>query len=443
MEEMLRIVDVLHREKDIDKELIFQGIELALQSAARKQFGKLSDVRVSIDRGTGAIHAEKDGEIVPASRLGRIAAQAAKQVIMQKIREAERDVIYLNYEGKVREIAAGVVQRLEQGNVIINLGRTEGILPREYQIRSELYKPGDRIRTLITSVEKQGQGVRIVLSRTHDDLVRRLFELEVPEISEKIIEIKVIVREPGYRTKVAVYSVDSRVDAVGACVGIRGSRIKNIVEELNGEKIDIIRWSDTAEILIGNSLKPAEASEIFLYPKTRRAEVVVDDDQLSLAIGRRGQNVRLAGRLCGWEIDAYTQKQMHERSTVGRKELSELPGMTDEWMGRFIEQGFGCWADIVKRGIDALRVLEGIPADRVQEMFAHAQGKQAEKVAAAAELARQAAAAAAAAAAEQAPPAQDIIPVPEPAQEAPAGSGEAQAVEVKTEEVKTEQEVNG
>ena len=182
-----------------------------------------------------------------------------------------------------------------------------------------MYRAGDRIRCLILDVQQSGPAVRVILSRAHPDLVKRLFEVEVPEILEHVIEVKSIMREPGFRTKIAVYSIDSRVDAVGACVGVRGSRIKNIVDELGGEKIDIIPWSDTPELLIGNSLKPAEVSEIFLYSKTRRAEVIVADDQLSLSIGRRGQNVRLASKLCGWEIDVYSRDQMRERQTKGRE----------------------------------------------------------------------------------------------------------------------------
>ena len=240
-----------------------------------------------------------------------------------------------------------------------------------------MYRAGDRIRCLILDVQQSGPAVRVILSRAHPDLVKRLFEVEVPEILEHVIEVKSIMREPGFRTKIAVYSIDSRVDAVGACVGVRGSRIKNIVDELGGEKIDIIRWSDTPELLIGNSLKPAEVSEIFLYSKTRRAEVIVADDQLSLSIGRRGQNVRLASKLCGWEIDVYSRDQMRERQTKGR-ELAALPGIDDAMIGRFVEQGIGGYKDIATRGMESLMRIEGVGIENAQKMYEVALAKHKE-----------------------------------------------------------------
>ncbi len=394
MNEIMRIVDVIHREKDIDKELIFIGIEQSILLAAKRHFGKQSEVECHIDRLTGEIHLIRDSVPVDYTTLGRIAAQTAKQVIIQKIREAERDVVLRDYAKRVREMVSGTIQRVEGSSVYVNLGRTEGFLPRSEQVRGELYRPGDRVRCLILEVRQTGPAVQVILSRTHPDLIRRLFEMEVPEILEHIIEIKVIVREPGFRTKIAVYSVDSRVDAVGACVGVRGSRIKNIVDELGGEKIDIIRWSDTPELLIGNSLKPAEVSEIFLYAKTRRAEVIVADDQLSLSIGRRGQNVRLASKLCGWEIDVYSREQMKERSTTGRTELSTLPGIEEVAIGHLIENGIGCWKDIVVKGEAALMRIEGVGLEKAKAIYEFAAVRQKEKDEEAAKKAAEAAAAA-------------------------------------------------
>ena len=301
--ELLRLVDGLHREKGIDNESVFLGIEAALLSAARKHLGASEDLVVKIDRLTGEISAhDGDVEIAPGD-LGRIAAQTAKQVMIQKLREAERDSISHDFTERVHSVVTGAVQRFEGPNIIIGLPRTEGFLPRSEQISNETYHVGERLRAIVLEVRNVGARVRVVLSRSHPEFVRQLFELEVPEVAEKLVEIKAIAREAGYRTKIAVYSNDPRVDSVGACVGVQGSRIKSIVDELNGEKIDIVRWSDNIDALISNTLKPAEISTIHLDPERKHALVIVPDDQLSLAIGKRGQNVRLAARLTGWDID--------------------------------------------------------------------------------------------------------------------------------------------
>lgn len=304
--ELLRIVDAIHREKNIDKEIVFQGLEQALAAAAKKRLENPDDVVVAIDRTTGDIHAVEGDKPINAADLGRIAALTAKQVMIQKFREAERDVIFDEYDKKKGLMVTGVVQRYEKPNVIINLGKAEGLLPGREQPPGETYHVGERLKTLIVDVKKVGQKVRIICSRTHPDIVKTLFEVEVPEIQDKVIEIKGIARDPGYRTKVAVTSLDTKVDAVGACVGIRGSRIKNIVDELNGEKIDIVRFNDSPEVFIMNALKPAEIQGIELDFETKRALVFVGEDQLSLAIGKRGQNVRLASRLAGWDVDIVT-----------------------------------------------------------------------------------------------------------------------------------------
>ena len=323
-ESLLRLVEMLHKDKDIDKDIVFQGIESALESAAKKHLRTEESVSIKIDKVTGEITALRGEREIDLSDLGRITAQTAKQVIIQKIREAERDVIYDDYIGRKGTIVSGIVQRFEGPTMVVNLGKIEGYLPKSEQISNEYYHPGERIRCLVTEVKKIGHKVKIILSRTHPCFVRQLFELEVPEIPEKIVEIKGLVREAGYRTKIAVYSDESNVDCVGACVGVRGIRIKNIVDELNGEKIDIIRWDDEPEVLIPNTLKPAEATGILLSPENHIATVVVPNDQLSLAIGKRGQNVRLASKLAGWDIDIITEVELEQERE--REEAEKTTG---------------------------------------------------------------------------------------------------------------------
>ena len=312
-EDLLRMIDVLHREKDIPKDVLFRGLEESIAAAVRKRLGVGEDLLVTVDRKTGEIAVEDDeGEYeFDLSELGRIAAQACKQTFIQKVREAERDVLYDEYETRVGSLINGTVQRFDNDNLVINLGRTEAYLPREERVRGETFAPGDRIRAIVLEVRKDGPRVRIIVSRTHPDLVRRLFELEVPEIADNIIEIKRVVREPGYRTKMAVLSQDPKIDCIGACVGVRGSRIKAVIDELRGERIDIIRWSDSLETLVMNGLKPAVIHLDNIYADVDRHQVVVvvDEDQQSLAIGKKGQNVRLASRLCGWDIDIKTREE--------------------------------------------------------------------------------------------------------------------------------------
>jgi len=325
---LLRMIDAIHRDKDIPKEVLFLGLEEALAQGIRKRLGVGEDLVVAIDRTTGEVTMEDDEEEYEFDLevLGRIVAQAVKQGFNQKVREAERDVLYEDYESRVGQILNGVVQRFEGDYVVINLGRVEALLGKEDRVRGETYSPGDRVRGLLVEVRKDGSRVKLFVSRTHPDLVRRLFDLEVPEIADGIIEIKRVVREPGYRTKMAVQSIDPRIDCIGACVGVRGSRIKAVIDELRGERIDIIRWSDSLETLIMNGLKPAviHIDNIFPDIDNRRAVVIVDEDQQSLAIGKKGQNVRLASKLCGWEIDIQTREQF-EAATQG----TDLEGALD------------------------------------------------------------------------------------------------------------------
>ncbi|MCA9321965.1 MAG: transcription termination factor NusA [Planctomycetes bacterium] len=304
--ELVKFVQSMARDKGLDEEIIFESLEAAMVAAARKKFVEAEELEVQVNRLNGAFSGTVEGRPVAPEELeslGRIAAQTFKQVLLQRMREAEQDKIYDEFIEKKGQLVTGTIQRFEGDNVICDINRSESILPRHERVRTETYHVGDRIRAVISDVKKLGHRVRIVLSRTHPDLIRRLFELEIPEIADHIIEIKCLAREPGFRTKLAVVSYDSKVDCVGACVGIRGSRIRNIIDELNGEKIDIIRWNDSPEILIMNALKPAEILSITLDDDTNEAVVTVAEDQLSLAIGKRGQNVRLAARLTGWDVN--------------------------------------------------------------------------------------------------------------------------------------------
>jgi N utilization substance protein A len=327
--QLLELIELIHAQKDVPKEAIFLGLEEALAAGVRKRLGVGEELEVTIDRSSGEVTIEDDEEVyeLDMQDLGRIAAQAVKQGFQQRIREAERDVLYEEYEARVGTLVNGVVQRYEGQDLVVNMGRSEAHLGREDRVRGETYAPGDRIRAIVVEVRKDGSRVRIQLSRTHPDLVRRLFELEVPEIADGIIEIKRVVREPGYRTKMAVISSDPKIDCIGACVGVRGSRIKAVIDELRGERIDIIRWSDSLETLIMNGLKPATIHLDNIYPDeaTHSAVVLVDEEQQSLAIGKRGQNVRLASRLCGWEIDIKTREEF-----FGDETGSAAPAATEE-----------------------------------------------------------------------------------------------------------------
>jgi N utilization substance protein A len=355
-QELLRIVENIARDKNIDKESIFLDLEEAMVSAARKHFGEPeSNIVVNIDRKNGQITASKDNEKIDIKRLGRIPAQTAKQVMIQRIRADERDSIYTEFVQRKGEIISGTVVRYESGTVIVNLDRwTEAFMPKGEQIMGQTHRVSERIRCLILDVKETSNQVKIILSRTHPDFIRRLFELEVPEINEKIIEIKALAREAGYRTKVAVTSFDEKVDPVGACVGVRGSRIKNIVDELGGEKIDIVRWNDSSQVLVANALMPAKVSEIALCFELGRATVVVDEDQLSLAIGKHGQNVRLAARLTGWDIDILTPDEYNlgiERLTNCVKTVE---GADDTTVDKLIALGIISLGDLDDVGVEPL-----------------------------------------------------------------------------------------
>jgi len=340
--ELIHALDQLEKEKGIDKEILIEAIEAALISAYKRNFGSTQNVKIYIDRTSGDVkvyalkrvtevpeddfldvsisEAKKidatfeEGDIaeieVTPRKFGRIAAQTAKQVVVQRIREAERGIIFDEFYNKESEIVTGIVQRNERRNVVIDLGKTEAVLPPAEQVQGEHYNFNDRIKTYIIEVKKTTKGPQIIVSRTHPGLVKRLFEMEVPEIHDGVVEIKSIAREPGSRTKLAVLSKDDNVDPVGACVGQKGTRVQTIVDELRGEKIDIIRWSSNPEEYISSSLSPAKVIRVSVNEEEKSAKVTVPDYQLSLAIGKEGQNARLAAKLTGWKIDIKSESQL-------------------------------------------------------------------------------------------------------------------------------------
>jgi len=370
--EVLRLIDSIARAKNIERSTVFEGIEGALLSAARKQYGPTAVIEARINRESGDMSVTIDGVPIDPRNLGRIAAQAAKQVMIQKNREAERTSIYDEFASRKGSIISGQVTRIEGGNLIVNLTRAEGFLPRSEQIPGEAIHETDRIRALILDVRESGNQVKIILSRTHQDFIRRLFELEVPEVADRIIEIKEIAREPGQRTKIAVTSLDTRVDAVGACVGVRGSRIKNIVEELGGEKIDIVRYNESHQVFIANALRPAEVTDIFLSHDIKRATVIVPEDQLSLAIGKRGQNVRLAARLTKWDLDIMMQNEFQQQRDNAVRVLTEVPGMNAEIAEHIAAAGLVSLNDIANVEPRVLTRFPGVDEDLARSIISFA-----------------------------------------------------------------------
>jgi transcription termination/antitermination protein NusA len=343
-QEILRIIEQISREKGIEKDILLAGVEAAVLSAAKRRYGAVETLQAHFNPQTGMLELTiaktvvvqlkdpkteigldqarafdpeaKEGDQLPipleVEGFGRIAAQTAKQVIIQKVREAERDIIYQEYKGREGELVNGVVQRFEKGDIVLDLGKTEALLPRKEQSQRETFQRGERVRAYILEVRKSTSGPQIIVSRTHPGLVERLFEMEVPEIYEGIIEIKGAVREPNGRAKIAVYSRDRAVDPIGACVGMRGVRVQSVVQELRGEKIDIVQWSEDSSNFVANALSPAKIYKINMNPDGRAMEVIVEDDQLSLAIGKKGQNVRLAAKLTKWRLDIKSRSEYEQ-----------------------------------------------------------------------------------------------------------------------------------
>lgn len=392
--ELMTILDQLERDKGINKDILIEAVESAVASAARKVWtvGEEEEIEVTLDRKTGKITAFADGHEIRSSEFGRIAAQTAKQVVIQKIREAEKDVIFNEFKGREGQIVSGSIYRFERGNIIVDLGKTEGIIPKNEQSPKEEFKQGDRVKVYVLEVSREMKGPQIILSRAHPFLVKRLFELEVPEIYENIVEIKSIARSVGDRTKIAVFSKDDRVDCVGACVGMRGARVKNIVLELQGEKIDIVRWAEDIKEYIQAALSPAEISQIQLNYDERVANLIVGEDQLSLAIGKRGQNVRLASELVGWELNIYTAEQWerHEKE-MGDQDgtdeivppaedkdssekngldcLTSLDGIGASILSALKEAGFDSLEQIRDAGVDGLTAVKGLGRMKAEKIF--------------------------------------------------------------------------
>ncbi len=363
--ELLSVLEHIEREKGISKEILIEAVESALVSAARKVIGQSDEdeINVKMDTETGAIKVFAGDKEIKSAEFGRIAAQTAKQVIIQKIREAERDVIFAEFHTRKGTIVTGGVHRFDKGNIIVDLGKAEALLPRSELLPRERYKQGERIKAFVVDVERTPKGSCILLSRKDVGMVKKLFELEIPEIGDGIVEIKSIAREPGDRTKIAVLSKDTKVDSVGACVGMRGQRVKNIVGELQGEKIDIVRYSEDIQEYIKGALSPAEIATIKIDVEQKKAEVIVEDDQLSLAIGRHGQNVKLASKLVGFEIDirsnsdASDKKKAKEESALS---ITDLPGVGEKAEGLLIKAGFKEIEDIANAKFEDLISIKGI-----------------------------------------------------------------------------------
>ncbi|PLX40528.1 MAG: transcription termination/antitermination protein NusA [Deltaproteobacteria bacterium] len=403
MVDMNRVIDQVVREKGIEREVLIDALEQALVTAARKKMGN-RNLEAHFDEATGNINIyeymtvmdevedsytqigldearekyDPDCEVgdelgipVDSSDWSRITAQVAKQVIIQKVREAERDIIYTEFIDRKGEVINGIVQRVEKGDIIVNLGRTDASLPYSEQIRSENYRQGDRIRALLLKVQKESRGPQLVLSRTHPDFVKKLFEIEVPEIREGVVEIMGCAREPGERAKIAVRSHDSDVDPQGACIGMRGSRVRGVMQELRGERIDVIVWDDSPATYGANALSPAQISRAMIDEEQNAMTIIVPEDQLSLAIGRRGQNVKLAARLMGWKLDIISEEESKKREAQRRK-MMDLPGMDPFKVAKVARIDIHSLGDFADASPELLAELLEIDADGVKALKAAA-----------------------------------------------------------------------
>jgi len=399
-QELNRVLEQVSKDKGIPKQAIIEAIEAAFLSAARKKWGHLGELESHFNEELGEIElfqfktvvetienpnlemmvadAKKlDPEVavgdvlgvkMDPSVFGRIAAQTAKQVIIQKVREAERNIIYEEYKDRVGEIITGIVRRFEKGDIIVDLGRTEAFVPRAEQVQSEGYKAGDRLQGFFLYLDKEGKGPAIVLSRKSSALVMQLFSMEVPEIAEGIVEIKAVAREPGVRTKIAVYSKDADVDPVGACVGMKGSRVQSVVNELKGEKIDIVLWDLDPARFVCNAIAPAEVVKVIIREREHAMEVIVPDDQLSLAIGRRGQNVRLAAQVTGWNIDVYSESKIEEIAGRARGALAKILGIDESTAIILYSHSYRSIEDIGKSALEDFTQIPGIGEERLKNL---------------------------------------------------------------------------
>ena len=375
--EMMRLLDTIARERKVEKAQLIRVLERAMVSACRKHYGTLDseEFRCELDPMTGAMKLYRHNEPLELSpqELGRIAGQTFKQVMIQGFRDDERTSLIQEFSKRVGDIVTGAVQRYDGGALVVTIDRAEAFMPRSEQIPGEMFQPGDRIRCLVLDVRDAGNAVKIVLSRGHPDFIKRLFEVEVPEVSEKIIEVKAMAREAGYRTKIAVASVDSKVDPVGACVGVRGSRIKTVTEELNGERIDIVRWNDSLQVLIPNALQPASIEEVFTYPRLGKAIVLVNEDQLSLAIGRRGQNVRLASKLVGWDLEIMTHEELDKELGKAERRFRTITQLDEDMLNALIEEGFMSFTDLTFMEPAQITEMTGLSEDEAEEVIAYAE----------------------------------------------------------------------
>ncbi len=389
--ELKRLIDQVSRDKGIDRNLLISTLEDAIRSAARKKFGKNLDLEVAFNEEFGEIEAFQFKEVVKKVRnpeteisleearkldpecelndslgikidtniFGRIAAQVAKQIIIQKMKDAEREAIYEEFHDRKGEIVNGIVQRVDKTGILVNLGRAEALLPPREQVPREVYRPGDRIRAYILDVKKESKGPQIILSRTHPNFLIELFKTEVPEIAEGIVTIKSASREPGNRAKIAVSSRDPDIDPVGACVGMKGSRVQSVVQELRGEKIDIIEWNADPAKFVCNALAPAIISKVIIDQLNKAMEVIVPDDQLSLAIGKRGQNVRLASKLTGWKIDVKGESSYQQSQREDYKELQQVLGPRSTILDKIFMSGVTSLKDLANMDVDELRTMVG------------------------------------------------------------------------------------
>jgi len=390
--ELMTTLEYIEREKGISKDTILEAVESSLVSASRKTLPTARNLSVRIDKNTGDIHVFADALVVsgPSSDLpdtislqeaiaidgnakvgdfvpvevtphdfGRIAAQTAKQVIIQRLREAEKNLVFGEFKERVGTLVTGVVRRHSYGAVIVDLGRTEALLPAREQCFGEKYPIGSRISVYVMEVKDTAKGPEVIISRTHPGLVERLFELEIPEISDGIVQIKGIAREAGHRTKIAVHSTDDNVDAVGACVGLRGARVKNIVRELNGEKIDIIKWSDDIATYVANALSPAKLKKVEVNQLEKSVTVIVSEDQLSLAIGKKGQNARLTAKLVGWKVDIFSEEKVEELREIRREKILSLPGVGEKTLEILQRAGYTTVDAIAAASEEDLEKLPG------------------------------------------------------------------------------------
>ena len=397
-QELKRLIEQMGKDRGIDKRIIIEALEAAMLNAARKKMGLRVDIEARYNDEVGEIevfqfktveekvtdtemqislaearknHDEETepgdslGMKIDTSTFGRIAVQTAKQIIIQRVKDAERDNVYEEYKSRVGELINGFVQRFEGGSIIVNLGRAEGIIPIGEQIHRETYKRGERIRGYIFEVKKITKGPQIILSRTHPGFLKALFEMEVPEISEGLIEIVSVAREPGKRAKIAVRTKDRDIDPVGACVGMRGARVQSVVQELRGEKIDIVPFSDDQPKYVCSALSPAKVNRVFMDDDNRAMEVIVPDDQLSLAIGKKGQNVRLAVKLTGWKIDVKSESIAASQEEDGYKALMKLPGIDEATAEQLFNQGWKNVAALAAADFEALASVSEIPPEQL------------------------------------------------------------------------------